>query len=265
MSASISIREYIRWIPEEATEPTTTLVLTSPGKRFVDVRVLKPADDSAHLDSKVGGKPAFATPYPPRFTRYLHFEGDIQHLERLEWAFAGTSSSELRNDADGRQIVHSSWKHWVSSRTRVADGVVDEGDMFPQPDGRTLETGEMVNPATGELTKYEESWIDVEPTTTGTEDEGRLVCVVLILQDDANEARGMVVRVGQYCQGFMRVGDALSMERWAWDAEGGWRRLVHMGDLWLPCGVVTDGKRLELGGQVKYGEYEWKIVEMVES
>ncbi len=38
--ADISIREYIRWIPDEASEPTTTVVLTSPEHRFVDVRLL---------------------------------------------------------------------------------------------------------------------------------------------------------------------------------------------------------------------------------
>lgn len=40
--ASISFRKFIRWVPEEASEPTSTLVLTSPEKRFVDIRVLLP-------------------------------------------------------------------------------------------------------------------------------------------------------------------------------------------------------------------------------
>lgn len=41
---SISIREHIRWLADgegEAGEPTDTVVLTSPGRRFVDVRILK--------------------------------------------------------------------------------------------------------------------------------------------------------------------------------------------------------------------------------
>lgn len=44
----ISIRRYIRWLPDEASEPTSTIVLTSPGRRFVDLRVLldaKPSKD----------------------------------------------------------------------------------------------------------------------------------------------------------------------------------------------------------------------------
>lgn len=40
--ADISVRESIRWKPDEASEPTSTLVLTSPGRHFVDVRILLP-------------------------------------------------------------------------------------------------------------------------------------------------------------------------------------------------------------------------------
>ena len=38
----ISVREYIRWVPEEPSEPTSTIVLTTPKRLFVDLRVLKP-------------------------------------------------------------------------------------------------------------------------------------------------------------------------------------------------------------------------------
>jgi hypothetical protein len=37
----ISIRESIRWLPDEASEPTSTIVLTTPNRRFVDLRILK--------------------------------------------------------------------------------------------------------------------------------------------------------------------------------------------------------------------------------
>lgn len=44
---SISIREHIRWLPDPASEPTSTVVLTSPGRRFVDLRVLRPEGDTS--------------------------------------------------------------------------------------------------------------------------------------------------------------------------------------------------------------------------
>lgn len=40
MSPGISIREGIRWLPKPFSEPTRTVVLTSPENRFVDVRIL---------------------------------------------------------------------------------------------------------------------------------------------------------------------------------------------------------------------------------
>jgi hypothetical protein len=132
--------------------------------------------------------------------------------------------------------------------------------MFPQTDRRTLETGSMINPATGVLTDYEECWIDVEPVAT-RKDEGKKL-YVLALHDDENKARGMVVRVGQFCQGVLRVGDFFSLERWVWNELKGWQRKVHMGDLWIPCGLALDETHLQLGGEITYGDYQWKVLEM---
>lgn len=45
---TISIRKFIRWLPDEPSEPTTTFVITSPRlKRFVDLRILLPEGDSS--------------------------------------------------------------------------------------------------------------------------------------------------------------------------------------------------------------------------
>lgn len=43
----ISVREYIRWLPDDASEPTSTVVLTTPQRRFVDLRIIKPLPDPA--------------------------------------------------------------------------------------------------------------------------------------------------------------------------------------------------------------------------
>ena len=193
---------------------------------------------------------------------------DVLHLTRLDWAFAGTSSSEIRTDSHGKPVVHSTWYHWIDSGTPNAESVKDEGDMFPQTDGRTIEKGKMVNPATGRMTNYEECWEDVEPVATSTESdersqgEGKRVCAVLQLHDDANKARGMVVRVGQFCQGFLRVGEYLSVERWSWTEEGGWQRERRIGSLWVPCGILLkDTEKLAVGDRVTHGEFVWKVVE----
>ena len=144
----------------------------------------------------------------------------------------------------------------------------DEGDMAPQSNGKTIEKGSMVNPATGRMTEYEECWLDSVPLTTDTDGDGGKdglrKCVVLQLHDDANKARGVVMRLGQYCQGVIRVGEYFSLERWLWEGKDGWKRQARIGDLWMPCGVVLDGERVNMGGEVKHGEYVWKVVELSE-
>ncbi|KAI1153043.1 hypothetical protein F4825DRAFT_282474 [Nemania diffusa] len=232
---SISIRDSIRWLPDAASEPTSTVVLTSPGHRFVDIRILKDTDE-----------PAAA----------------------LDWAFAGLSSSEIRNG-----VRHSTWRHVVDSRTRVSEIAVDEGDMFPQDDGRTLETGRMVNPATGKLTDYEEIWSDPEPEDGIPEADqnsagltGQLRgrrCVVLELRDDEREQRGMTVCLGRYYQGVVRIGERFAAERWLWE-DGKWQRKYRVGDLWIPGPEHVDSATLSLGDEVGSADtfQVWSVVEV---
>lgn len=187
---------------------------------------------------------------------------DLLPFSRLDWAFAGTSSTTITEQPDGKQLVHSTWKHWVDSRHMKAEEVNDEGDMLPQGKGVALERGSMVNPATGQMTQYEECWKDIAPKPIKDKDKPSKMCVVLQLQDDAHKARGMVVRVGQYCQGFMRVGEKMALERWGWTGAGKWQRLIRMGDLFLPCGPAMENEYLKFGGEVTFGDYVWKVVEL---
>ncbi|KXH41566.1 hypothetical protein CSAL01_01068 [Colletotrichum salicis] len=170
---SISFREHIRWIPDEASEPTSTVVLTSPQRRFVDLRILKqtPTVDGVQ---------------------------DTHGIERLEWGIAGTSSSSTRTDDQGVEVRHSRWEHWIDSRTTEPENAADEGDMYEQPDGLTLEKGRMVNPANGRETDYEELWKDIEPAAVppvgaapvgeGEVQKG-VECIVLKFEGESSKAR----------------------------------------------------------------------------
>ncbi|TLD31011.1 hypothetical protein PspLS_02016 [Pyricularia sp. CBS 133598] len=181
---SISIRKYIRWPPAPAAEPTSTIVLTSPGRRFVDLRVLLPL-------------------------RPDHEEGGVSHLpvSSVDWAIAGISESWIRKSADGKDVSHSKWTHWIDSRTPLEpeDSVADEGDMFPQPDGTTLEKGRMLNPDVGIEADYEELWDDGEPTPGVLDEDGQVRplaggaarCIVMQMEDQGVGARGSVVLLGQ--------------------------------------------------------------------
>ncbi|UNI15939.1 hypothetical protein JDV02_002423 [Purpureocillium takamizusanense] len=259
--ASISIRKSIRWLPGEAQEPTSTVVLTSPSRRFVDLRIIvkKPAAGAAAAaDSDAESDAPGLLP-----------------LSRLDWAIAGTSSSSTTEREDGRggQVTtHGKWRHWIDSTTREADGVVDEGDMITQPDGTTLETGSMVNPATGLVTAYEEVWEDEEPVVPSFSRAGSstsaisppLLCVVLEMDQQGQGGQGMVVRLGRWCQGFVRAGEDIALERWLWsEGTGGWRREARMGNLFVACEVaLQEGRDFKVGEAV--GEDgAWKVVEVV--
>ncbi|KAK0645732.1 hypothetical protein B0T16DRAFT_328245 [Cercophora newfieldiana] len=239
----ISIRKHIRWLPDEASEPTSTIVLTSPERRFVDLRIL--------LDQK---------PSP---------DGTLP-LSALEWAIAGTSSSKIIQHSEDGDISHSQWKHWIDSRTPNTDNVADEGDMYPQPDGSTLEKGHMVNPATGLDTEYEEVWVSEEiqavpAFTSGGELADVRVCVVLEMRRDEEGRRGMVVRLGQYCQGFARTGGGegdVAVERWRWEGEEGWVRGVRIGEGEMPCDFAMHlAAEAVKGDVVSVGGDVWMVVE----
>jgi len=231
---SISFRDSIRWLPDDAAEPTSTMVLTSPARRFVDVRI--------HSSTRA-----------------------------VDWAFAGTSSAAARTTEDGRQVSHLTFRHWVDSRTEAPEEVRDEGDMMVQPDGRVLETGRMVNPVTGEETDYEEVWRDADvPDDDGAghspadEEEGGPLprCVVLQLHDDARRRRGMAILLGPFCQGVLRDGSQFTVQRWEWTAANGWEMSFKAGDGALPCrAMIRQGRRVIEQGTLAVDKATWNVVE----
>ncbi|KAL2111087.1 hypothetical protein VUR80DRAFT_288 [Thermomyces stellatus] len=228
MAADISVRRHIRWIPAPASEPTSTIVLTSPGRRFVDIRIR-------------------VAPGP--------------EMGQLDWAFAGTSSSEPGPEPRVRRAV---WKHWVDSSTPHAETVRDEAEVREAEDdaGTELETGRMVNPATGVEADYEEAWVSAEVLVTGSQSEGRPVTAVVQTCDDERQVRGMVVRVGQFCQGILRVGEAVTVERWEWRLESGWTLSKKFGEEELPVeALLRDAERLVVGGIIENGGRVWRILE----
>lgn len=218
-------------------------------------------------------------------TLLYHAEGDVVptgHLpaSKLHWAFAGTSSSTpLVGDAQGGS--HSVWRHWVDSRCaqQPEEQEPDEGDMYPLDTRRTLEKGCTVDPATGlESGHYEEVWLDVDVELP--DGGGRRCGVVLQTQHDEKQTtrRGMIVRLGRFCQGVLRDGadeGHFTAERWEWvegrqherargqDHEGRWTMTMKIGDGQLPCRAAMEGAdELHVGGEVKEGDTVWEIVEV---
>lgn len=271
MPPYISSRAYIQWLPDPPSEPTSTLVLTSSQRGFVDIRVI--ADDTP------GSKPI--------------------NPSHVEWSFAGHSTSCV---VDGK--THTQWHHWIDSKTQTPEDVVDKGEMLPEDsEGLALEKGSMVNPITGRMTEYVEAWRDVDvgvvpsigeevikefseklrergvvvdggKSRAGGENSGLMggegsaasrLSLVMQHEDVSRSSRGMVVRLGHLCQGVARMGDEFALDRWEWTAEAGWRKTRSSGNLDMPCDVLNMlGDLVDTDSTVRYGDDEamvWRCIE----
>jgi hypothetical protein len=73
-----------------------------------------------------------------------------------------------------------------------------------------------------------------------------------------------VIRLGQYVQGIMMVGEEVTCERWEFGDEG-WKRTARVGDMLVPCGVTMKGEAMHVGGKVTYAGWEWWVEEAWEA
>lgn len=143
--------------------------------------------------------------------------------------------------------------------------------MFDQPSdpALTLETGRMLNPATGFETDYEEMWrsepIQMLPTPLGR--DASVTCLALRMEAEENGSikRGLVVRLGQYCQAFARHGDDITVERMKWDGgQQRWTRVARIGEQDLPTDIATYlAHEVMIDDEVHVGGMVWKVVEKV--
>jgi len=87
------------------------------------------------------------------------------------------------------------------------------------------------------------------------------VCVVLVLRktvEGREGARGMVMRVGGWCQGVLKTGAETTAERWVRGADGKWSRVFRMGKELLPCGVACLDRDESDGAAAWQGGRYWK-------
>lgn len=221
-------------------------MLTSKDSYFVDVRLL--------LDKLEGAK-ATGT----------HTEAS------MEWAFAGRSHTtpSKAHGKDSEKLSHTVWDHWIDSRSN--DPGIDEGDMWVQDDGDVLERGKSKDAVTGQEIEYEELWHDLEVVPLGKKHNRS--SLVLRVDDPEKSLKGMAVKVGGWCQAILKVGDALTVERWerkptastetkdlaAIDNDdtrtrNDWVRTFRIGEGPMPCEHIcsnTIGK-LGLNGAVRF-------------
>ncbi|KAL9009370.1 MAG: hypothetical protein Q9173_005595 [Seirophora scorigena] len=216
-------------VPGEPEELTSTIVLTSPDRFYVDIRAFKKADLS----------------------------------NPIQWAFAGTSESV--RESNGR--CFSTWHHWIDSQTD--DPALDRGEMITQDDGDVLEKGTTVDPDTGEEESYEELWTDL-PLASGSASEHSRICVVLRAEEVEKGMRGMVIRIGGWCQGIMKKNGAVSVERRQRVEHGETNNqdskqnstTLRTGPDALPCKHILELDKFEPSKKVDCGAFIWKVIEI---
>ncbi|KAJ9607783.1 hypothetical protein H2200_007862 [Cladophialophora chaetospira] len=270
---SISVRNGIAWGYDPPYEDTDTLVLTSTQSGFVDIRFPRKRE----LGKPIASDPSF-------------------------WAFCGTSTTTFLQ-GDGIDMPYSShcvWKHEIDSK---GPGIDDEGDMFLLANGDCMEVGMMQNTQTGKVQMYKEYW-----TSPGDSGKIHLVpCVVAKTTESPNDheaqesslqngSGGVIIRIGNFCQGIMRqqaashegrpmVADAVLVERWTRglvSADGNpntttageqtstatslgwvqdWRSNTPSDtNISMPCAWVFDDSR-QIGDKVEVKGTTWTIVE----
>ena len=149
----------------------------------------------------------------------------------------------------------------MDSRTEKTEAAADEGDVFANPDGTALEKGIMVNPATGRETAYEELWSDTEPMAIP---QYAVACVVLQFEGTGSE-RGVIIRLGEHCQGLLRSTEGVTAERWLWKPEDGWTRTHKLGRGEMPCSKLLEKDvKLGQGDELVSAERLWTVVEVHE-
>ena len=222
-------------MPKEPEEPTSTLVLTSKASYFVDVRVFK---DKWQEEAGRGRQ---------RYSAGI-----------LQWAFAGTSQSYHE---DGKRF--SKWSHWIDSHTDEPEE--DKGQMIDQENGDVLERGTNVDAVSGKETTYEELWTDLEITTTSP--EAKRVCVVLQAEDNSSSIKGMLIRIGTWCQCILKAETGVTVDRWLWHAQdsdnahGEWRQEFCIGPGELPCPADVPFENIAKTGAITKAGLTWKLVE----
>lgn len=194
------------------------------------------------------------------------------------WAFSGVSSITFDPETSNAPMLfsaHSVWKHDIDSK---GAGITDEGDLFLLQNGDVMEVGMMPNPSTSKIEMYKEYWTEPD-TEPGLSTLQKTPCVVATTEDDSKN-RGVVIRIGGYCQGIFQPAEAAEgdvlVERWLRTAptehtfveakSSNWlrdsRSNTNDGTPQLPCMWACDGERCQ-GDEIVIQGVRWRITEVL--
>lgn len=232
----VEIRRGLSLGYDAPKEESSVVALTVPSGRYVDIRfkvfnTTNDAGSGSSVKEDAHGFPGYAT----AGMSFTHMPQGTETCPAYE------------------STIHVQWEHSIdSSRTFDTDGA----DMYLLSNGDTMEIGFMM--LRGEWKMFKEYWINgaSEPTPP-------YVAMELVPTKGEEGEKGMVIKIGNYCQGILQNSSELWVERWHTESNNEWKldsRSTSSQDTVLPCQwliaeVRKLGESLELGGRL------WKVVE----
>ena len=115
--------------------------------------------------------------------------------------------------------------------------------------------------------EYAEKWTNL-PVTQGSQGIQDAAIVVLVGKEEESKTTGLIVRVGDLCQGMVqcKTTGAVTLERWKRDSLGHpllVQRAIrpHPEVLVLPCAFAYENNGV--GYEKKVGSLVWRVVEAI--
>jgi hypothetical protein len=142
---SLSIRYSIHWpeYEQSESEPTSTVVLTSPAGRYVDIRKLINLTDQN--SENLGFDWYFAGYEIELSSTKIEFNHDFFDSKYIDYFYShGKSSTGFINSSDIGNFSNSTNEEEINKGIRI-------------------ETGKMLNPKTNKIENYIEKWISCNP------------------------------------------------------------------------------------------------------
>ncbi|ODV94330.1 hypothetical protein PACTADRAFT_86518 [Pachysolen tannophilus NRRL Y-2460] len=242
----VSKRVSIQWPPEDASEPTTTMVFTAPSDKFVDLRPLKIPQ----------------TEKEEKFPFEWAIVGYEQVLPENKIQFHHTMDSRLVNE-----IYYAKKNNLLLPST---EDTPDIGHFTTLPNGDKREDGEMLNIATGKIQPYIEIWRSLDLTratpdspiaASEQQDVPTVKCIVLEVNDDIYEGRFIII--GNWAQGILNNKKTDYNENYS--SSMSCIRVYFRNNKWEPLVEYgIDIEKFPVGFTGKIGDYQgiWKCIEL---
>ncbi|TGZ82309.1 hypothetical protein EX30DRAFT_363370 [Ascodesmis nigricans] len=241
-------RVYVRWIPGLAKEPTSTLRVISPGYKYIDISIIFPPTRRQEKQPETTtaantSRPLVEEPTLVAFSAGTYYrtqdDGIRGHLVDWTTPFEHVSHNffTLTHHHNGDVLAKGIAERKISGFSAAGEDThhrygLDGSTDVTNPDGSKPppQVDQKI------FKQYEELW---RPQSTAPPFTN-LAIVLLLRGEDGTRpgssvdmatrnAKGMVVRVGGWCQGIMQTREAVVVERWERGKDARWRRVVRVG------------------------------------